>query len=1041
MRFFLGYVYEVFFKAGFLDFNEEFLENAKKFLLYNNSHTKMILKENKELNELILRYFSGRFERFRDKSNKELFYTDYIINLAITQGNLYRRREIENIYGVVKDIIKYDMGEGSSIAGNYRNADLMFKTNKNILFVVEIKTDKVLDILNDININIVKDDIEDLTNRDFLKLPIKLSYSVPVKLSVGRMTISNFLRGLRENKDIFERTNIHVLDTVAYIQALSYALSYLEESKDEDIKNIKIEVIHPFTKLFSPILSVDNKNINQVMKDLSDLTSELYKNIKEKKTDELLKKIISDGKQKEEIKIIYEILNKELNKRNVSEPEKINAEKISAVRKSVRALTEDFVRRRIGDKDLKVLGLFHSAGSGKTTSIREISTTFKKIAVFYFASRRILVLREKSEYEKLGFSTCEPSSIDNTETEHIDIQNKLVISKVLNTSNRSNILQEEKKHGNLNKISNCLQNFKDKPKIGVFTTIQSITNTYRTNTIRHILSPIENLISEGYKVFLILDEVVGDDGGIDAILNIFKFFYNKDVFLFILDANLYSSNILEILLEDYKNFGFIQPSLYQIPFKEKHIFDFSRTIEGEKLNVKNIECYTKHGFVSSLGYINIKDFYIRVSDEKRRNKNYVESLSEIIKEIGNKSEYSVMIFFQNKELGQQLKRYLDTQEHKAITINTTLKVSEEEINTSDYKYIISTSTASRGLSFTNVKDIVVIFENNNVEENIVEVIQAISRGRGNEHIEEEERFIYLLFKVDETVIFNENKYYYDFSEDILEYLKIYYKSKLIKQIINLSDITKMIIKQFVNTPSENKNVLVPVPAFFPSYYQYSVFDSIISINTLLKDILTANVDNIYMYQAIIKKLVSSAISIQARVIDSNYSYVHPYLISSRGTLPILSSAYLKFSKKKMNALIRYVNIIKNTIKNEEHKKIIEKALDELSSKLIKTTRGEELDIEEKFYILIPLYTKELVNYLETDEKVVFSLSSTINGIDTIGKEFNVITFGQKMDKISNLEPCVLLLSKQIANVYYLNSFTQKVSPSFLYEMLKEGDNV
>ena len=66
-----------------------------------------------------------------------------------------------------------------------------------------------------------------------------------------------------------------------------------------------------------------------------------------------------------------------------------------------------------------------------------------------------------------------------------------------------------------------------------------------------------------------------------------------------------------------------------------------------------------------------------------------------------------------------------------------------------------TSSASRGLSFPNVKHILVEIPRFEVERNLMEVIQVIYRGRGNDEIDKQDK--QLIFYLSEQAIYDKEK--------------------------------------------------------------------------------------------------------------------------------------------------------------------------------------------------------------------------------------------------------------------------------------------
>lgn len=1045
-RKFIGYLYEAFFKYGFGVISKE---DLSLFFGVNKEDVVKVLKEYKALKDLIFSYIDQE-EKERENiklGEKDYWIVDYLINLALIQGKHFR----QSLRGEIK-IIKGDLYEHGVSAGDYRNADLMFLNGKR-LYVVEIKTDRTLDILKDLKRIVLNQ--ENITYKDLAEygayLPFRLFTGVPIKLSVGKLTLKNFIDGLLNKENIFKDTVFHTLETITTLQPLAYAISYIRENRDilKQIDSIKVEVIHPFEKLYSPLILIERgENIN--FDEVYDRIRELYKDVRSKKSDDILQELLNKQDIRHirlTIEEVHRRAKEELERRN-NKTVRIQAEDISKVRLAVRQVVEDFITRRRQDKQLKVLGLFHSAGSGKTTSIRDMANKEDKVLVLYFASRKILVQRERDEYEKLGFKVYMPEEQDKVRkiTENIKEESQRVIE---NIAPRHNVITKETIAGNLELIGTFLDNLlnENNCKIACFTTTQSIVsvNKQGTNTLRHIIEPINRYLERGFQVYIILDEFFGDDGGLYAIEQIFNTLYNKPAYLFLLDANVYSANLLEYVLKDYKQHNRnIQACVYALKFKEKHVFTYSALLDAEKVEVKNIECYTRHGFISTQGAVNIVEHFIVIESggsQQEEYEKFLDEVYEIIKKVGEESEFSVLVFMQNKELGWELHRRLG-QLGRSIALNTTFKSSEEEVNRQEdgkyvYKYIVSTSTASRGVSFRNVKDVVVIFTEHSIEENMVEIIQAISRGRGSAEVENQERYIHLVYKVNLAGLkrLRDKSYYLILPQSNKEYLDKYYEALLYLETLELADISRKMIQQFVNTPSEDKEVIVPVPTFLTSYYTGSQLDSIMRILQLINDVVITIEEsggNKFLTSINVRNMFSSPISIQVRNIKGRHIYIHPYLFDA--SMPYLS---IRINKEKMQKAIRYVERL---LKEYNRKDISKKIEDELRKleELLNLSKGDALEIEEKFYVVVPTYTQVLMHHLKPGQSVKFALSGEIRGVETLGKVFSTVAEGKKFKEKTFSEPCIALIDKEVSEKY-LEAFTQRVSPSFIYTILnKEG---
>lgn len=1025
----LGTVYEAFFKLGFGACNKK---EVYDFLLHNNPQTAKFIENNSDLKNVIEKYTVSNPMDNRVLRGDSRWIYDYVVNLGLTQGELFKKDYINKLYkGEIKPV-KFELGEGSSLHGVWKNADLMFIV-KDVLFVVEIKTDRMLDIINMLdkstflvnsNLDLNKPVIENLA-----RIPIKFS-GVPVKLSPDNMDLVSFAEAIIKKEKELKNSLTHTLETAATLQSLSYAVSYLSEFKNSQIKAVKLEVIHPFEKLFSPMLRIkDGTDIDGLWSKLS----ELYTHARDKKTNRLYKQVFIE-KDKETLSILEERLEfvkqkiEELNQKRI----KIEADSISVVREDVKKVVENFFDRKKQEKNLKVLGLFHSAGAGKTTSIRSLADRQQKIAVFYFATRKILVEREEQEYKNLNFHTFRPNKYKNEEN-----KNNHTYYRILSSSSRQAEISKISEEGNIMAITNHIKNLLEQGsisnKLAFFTTMQSIVDVYRTNTFSKLIEPMDILIEKGFKVFVILDEIFAHDGGLYVIQKMFSSLHNKDIFMFVLDANLYSANLLQILLEDFRRTKFIHPSLYAVDFKQSHSFEYSYVSNAQKVKV-DIECYAKHGFVSEIGYINIIPCFI----DKR------EKLKDIVIKAGKGHDKSVLVFFQDKEEGAVLRSSLLADGYSAIAVNTTFKSSEEEINSGNYKFIVATSTASRGVSFKNVKDTVVVFSNNNIEETLVEVIQAISRGRGQKEIENMERNIYAVFVVDLEKFLESVKEDSILTQDNegIENFDIYYEYLFYDSFLKLNQIVERTVRQFIKTPEEGQEVIVPVPVFSRATYKPSnLIDTLNLFNTvrdIVKDIssykgMSSTSEEFRSEEFKMIGELSSAFTFDVRNISNQYIYSHPYVVPTNNNLTYAySKVYLTVDNYKIRGFLKQVEELLKEVNLRES--LLEEIKKQIKDIEMKYTMLHSLHNEEQFYVLIPVYTQVYTKYLRPGEELILNMSANVSGLSTLARSIRILTKGLRQDRYSYVYPCIILEGDDMSP-FYIEGRTQKYSVDFILNLL------
>ncbi|OON95952.1 MAG: hypothetical protein ATN32_06785 [Candidatus Epulonipiscium fishelsonii] len=109
----------------------------------------------------------------------------------------------------------------------------------------------------------------------------------------------------------------------------------------------------------------------------------------------------------------------------------------------------------------------------------------------------------------------------------------------------------------------------------------------------------------------------------------------------------------------------------------------------------------------------------------------------------------VIIYIQNKSrieyIQNQIGEHFEEDEFLIIHSSLTDKEKKEiDRKKNDAKIILMTSSASRGISFPKTTVILVDIPKFSIEQNIMEVLQVIYRGRGNEDIDKNnDKFIYL----------------------------------------------------------------------------------------------------------------------------------------------------------------------------------------------------------------------------------------------------------------------------------------------------------
>lgn len=128
-----------------------------------------------------------------------------------------------------------------------------------------------------------------------------------------------------------------------------------------------------------------------------------------------------------------------------------------------------------------------------------------------------------------------------------------------------------------------------------------------------------------------------------------------------------------------------------------------------------------------------------------------EQPGQVLLYIQNKQKLQTLLEKLEKHLGKSLKKNQDYLEVKS-TLSEKDKLEVHKYKSDpNIKLILMTSSGSRGLSFPHVKHILVDIPGFQVEQNLMEILQVIYRGRGDEDIDKQSK--QLIFYLAQKVIY------------------------------------------------------------------------------------------------------------------------------------------------------------------------------------------------------------------------------------------------------------------------------------------------
>jgi len=378
----LGDVFEFAFKLGFLKGRVEDYESFKEGG-FERIRFKFLDKELEEL-AFVWEELKGLvpFELENPPQglkNLGLGQTDkntllFLFLLGYYEGAFYGKgfRDVR--------LIKYELGEGSQIAGIYPNADLLFVAD-GVLYVVDFK------------LGGAEGDIRALLDKGEGSIPYRV-YGLPVNVSLGEVGFERFVLSLLEMEEELLSLKTANPELKGFLQVVSYGVDYLCEEKPKDVREVSLSLFYPLAEPFSARFYWNGEDLSPYR----ERVRQLYEKIKQ--IDWEYSQAVAESRARrerllEEVPKEIEKLKEEMQKRENTE-EIVEPGKIAETRKHVRKELDEFFSKT---QDVKALCLLHSAGSGKTTQTRNrILMQEGKHIVLYMATRKVLVDRE---YKKL----------------------------------------------------------------------------------------------------------------------------------------------------------------------------------------------------------------------------------------------------------------------------------------------------------------------------------------------------------------------------------------------------------------------------------------------------------------------------------------------------------------------------------------------------------------------------------------------------------------------------------------------------------------
>ena len=350
--------------------------------------------------------------------------------------------------------------------------------------------------------------------------------------------------------------------------------------------------------------------------------------------------------------------------------------------------------------------------------------------------------------------------------------------------------------------------------------IQSLKKTDTGDTLKHLTKIFQDaynekqgiVIAEKMKaiskeikhLFIMIDEITGDDGGVEFLNGINEILikyqltnpeYGFNTKVIVADASIVDKNVILQHLEN------ASPEPDKIYFRKalnaglplsQETFEFKK-LKAEMINANSYPASRLH-----LTYnVVVESCRFSIEENFKEKSTITEHLQEQIlqdlqKLLNQPNINQIIVYIQDKpRLAKLIEKITKIQKKfikntDFIEIHANLSETEkQEINQykDTVKIIFMTASGSRGLSFPNTQHILVEIPRFDIEKNLMEVIQVIYRGRGNDIIDSQEK--HLIFYLGDRAV-----YYVDNKEQI--------KQNIEKSVLSLLNIL-LILKASIMT--------------------------------------------------------------------------------------------------------------------------------------------------------------------------------------------------------------------------------------------------
>ena len=976
----LGNIYEFGFKIGFLKNTDE---EEFQYLINPSPERLKVYKERlgiigqliEDLQDKSVLYTLRIATKKQKKAERDKPFRNFIPNdkVSLIQGGIY---QIGLYNGTLfaekfKDIkvIRCDMFNEIANTGHWANADLIFRTD-NVLHVYDLKLfggfthlDKLLTPARE--------------NKEPIYLPFTTT-GIRLSIAIGNDSLDLFCEALLDTVEpLLEQNRLTDYELKALIQVMSYLTGYLTE--EIKFERVRFGIITPTTdSLFFNLkndltedkASYYREKFMKLYHELKQLQEgynlEKHQNLSIKHHVILLKRVqeMIEGLEKE-----IQTIKDEISKRNNNQYTLDHWISISELRKVVKSQVKEFIKDPYG----KVLVLLHSTGAGKTVStmdtlLGELAKK-EKLFVFYFAPKLKLLDQQISQtvekykdYVEVFYDKSEKADEEGIYLKKTGIDTVMQVNKY-------GLKGIGKLKKTVSEAITYIINPKNNKTVVNFLTTQSITKTNHngntSNTLNHLIGNLNLIISKGYKVFFIIDELTGSDNGFQSMKEIISVMRKierlKDkVSLLVFDATLHSKGVFEKVWQEFNENGFLPPSLV--------ISDFER--DG-KLEIDGIEVIVKSDYSFPAKSLSVKEVFFITSEEEELLNGFIELAVKELKK-ANEEKGQLFIYVQNREYVYRISSAIKNMGYKTAIFTSEFK---EEVK-DDTQVIIATSSMSRGVSLPRVSR-TIVFNTHfaSVEENLAEELQAIARmrGRQDDHLigksiikaygiaykikdknlekiqgQLAETKMDLMLEIDNLPL----EYGEEIKKKVITLEELIQEYERLKGMITYSDIFNSVLKSYF---SPQKKVIVVVPKQMDKVFRPEDLSKVESFLSYLSDlaIIEGETANEYV-KGLIEKIRSLLVVSISPENARDYEFFPPYLFYENAKLRVS----ILEAKELRKAISAFKNLMSLKKEEKELKKITE--FENLIDQYI-TGSGGSFDVSVVIYLPSLVLSLELLD--------------------------------------------------------------------------------